>query len=72
MAHLGQPGLVPGYPGIDVVPPQLMLTQIRGVLDVYAAAGGAYTETVVAGAGHWPQIKRLDEVDDAVRSHRGL
>lgn len=72
MAHLGELGLIPGYPGTEVVPPQPMLTQTRSVLDAYVAAGGAYTETVVAGAGHSPHIERLDDVADAVRSHLGL
>lgn len=40
MAHLGQLGVVPGWPGADACPPQPMVGQTRAVLERYAAAGG--------------------------------
>jgi pimeloyl-ACP methyl ester carboxylesterase len=43
----GPLGLVPGYPGPEIYPPQPMLDQIRDVLDRYTAAGGAYDEVII-------------------------
>lgn len=53
---LGQCGVVPGWPGADVIPPQPMVSQTRYVLDKYAANGGSYTETVIPG-GHGCQLE---------------
>lgn len=47
---LGQCGFVPGWPGADVIPPQPMVSQTRYVLNMYAANGGTYQETVIPGA----------------------
>ena len=41
MGFLGSLGAVPGWPGAEQWPPQPMVAQTRGVLDGYAAAGGA-------------------------------
>ncbi len=60
--YLGQLGLVPGWPGIDAYPPQPMVTQLRHVLDQYAAAGGHYREVVLHGCGHSPHLERPGEV----------
>ena len=49
--YLGQTGMVPGWPGAEVIPPQLMVTQTREVLNRYIANGGNCTETVLSG-GH--------------------
>ena len=57
---LGQLGAVPGWPGAEEFPPQPMLAQIRGVLDSYAAGGGAYTEEVFPECGHSPHIEHPD------------
>lgn len=57
---LGAAGLIPGWPGMEVYPPQPMLGQTRSVLDRYTAAGGAYQEIVLADAGHGPYIDDLD------------
>jgi pimeloyl-ACP methyl ester carboxylesterase len=51
---LGAAGLVPGWPGPDVVPPQPMVSQIRAVLDDYRAAGGDVREEMFEGSGHAP------------------
>jgi hypothetical protein len=42
LAQLGALGVLPGYPGADVVPPQPMVSQTRSVLDGYTSAGGWY------------------------------
>ena len=57
---LGAMGLIPGWPGMDVYPPQPMLGQTRAVLDQYAAAGGVYQEIVIEDAGHAPYLDNLD------------
>lgn len=61
LAKLGELGVVPGWPGAEVCPPQPMVGQTRSVLDEYQAAGGHYTEFVVAGAGHSPHIEAEDK-----------
>ena len=53
-AVLGRIGVVPGWPGAQVYPPQPMLAQTRAVLETYASAGGSYREEVLPGAGHFP------------------
>jgi pimeloyl-ACP methyl ester carboxylesterase len=57
---LGQVGVIPGWPGEDVAPPQPMKVQTRAVLDRYRANGGAYREVALPEAGHAPH---LDEAD---------
>lgn len=44
LAHLGQLGAIPGWPGAEVLPPQPMDQQIRAVLDTYRAHGGLAEE----------------------------
>lgn len=51
---LGADGIVPGWPGQEIHPPQAMLTQTRQVLEAYAANGGAYREVVLEATGHFP------------------
>ena len=58
---LGKLGYVPGYPGEEVFPSQPMVSQMRAVLDRYAANGGRYTEVVVADCGHSPHIEKPEE-----------
>jgi pimeloyl-ACP methyl ester carboxylesterase len=70
LAHLGQLGAIPGWPGAETHPPQPMVTQTRAVLDRYAAAGGAYEEIVFPETGHSPHIERPAEFADAL--HKGL
>jgi len=55
---LGQLGAVPGWPGVEVFPPQPMWGQMRAVLDAYTASGGAYREVEFADTGHSPHIER--------------
>jgi pimeloyl-ACP methyl ester carboxylesterase len=59
--YLGQLGIVPGWPGVDVAPPQEMVSQTRDVLDAYTAAGGDVTEVTLEGAGHSPHLERPAE-----------
>ena len=66
---LGGMGLIPGYPGVEVYPPQPMLGQIRTMLDRYAAAGGTYTERMVADCGHVPFIEKPDEFNEMFHAH---
>lgn len=60
-AALGKLGVIPGWPGDAVCPPQPMLAQIRAVLDRYAANGGAYREHVFTDCGHAPLLEHADE-----------
>ncbi len=64
-ATLGALGLVPGWPGPAIYPPQPMLRQTRAVLEQYAAAGGWYRELVIDDAGHAPFIEKPDEFNAA-------
>jgi pimeloyl-ACP methyl ester carboxylesterase len=51
---LGAAGQVPGWPGMDTTPPQQMVTQIRGLLERYEAAGGRVRSELFTGSGHAP------------------
>jgi pimeloyl-ACP methyl ester carboxylesterase len=69
LAQLGVLGAVPGWPGVDVCPPQPMVAQTRAVLDRYAAAGGTYREVVLPGVGHSPHVERPQEFVVALLEH---
>jgi pimeloyl-ACP methyl ester carboxylesterase len=58
LGTLGRLGLVPGWPGADVFPPQPMVSQIRAVLDRYAGRGGRYQEIVLPDCGHSPHVEQ--------------
>ena len=66
-------GVIPGWPGEDVCPPQPMIAQIKHVLGNYAAAGGSVDEVVIADCGHTPFIEKAAEFNKAlqafIRSH---
>lgn len=66
LGNLGALGAVPGWPGEQVFPAQPMVGQMRAVLDRYQAAGGRYTEHVIAGCGHSPHLERPQEFHGAV------
>ncbi len=70
-ATLGQLGLVPGWPGADVCPPQPMIAQIRAVLDAYAVRHGRYVEYVLSECGHSPHIEKPGEFRDLLVAHLG-
>ncbi|MEU7813368.1 alpha/beta hydrolase [Pseudonocardia sp. NPDC049154] len=57
---LGASGVVPGWPGEEGFPAQPMVTQIREVLDAYAAAGGRVTVEIFEGSGHGPHVDAAD------------
>lgn len=62
LGFLGQVGAIPGWPGMDVFPPQPMKMQVRTVLEEYKANGGVYQEVMLADCGHSPHIEKQDEV----------
>ena len=57
-AYLGKLGIVPDWPGEGIYPPQPMVSQIRALLDEYAAGGGSYREEVFADCGHSPHLEK--------------
>lgn len=65
IGFLGQLGLIPGWPGADAFPPQPMVSQMRAVLDRYAANGGHYREVVLTECGHSPHIEKPTEFQAA-------
>jgi pimeloyl-ACP methyl ester carboxylesterase len=67
--YLGRLGLLPGWPGEEIYPPQPMLGQTRAVLEKYAAAGGRYEEVVIQDAAHIPFIEKPDEFNVAFHAH---
>ncbi len=69
LGYLGQLGAVPGWPGIEVFPPQPMVGQTRAVLDRYAASGGRYRELAIPDCGHSPHIEKPDVFLGALLDH---
>ena len=63
---LGAAGIVPGWPGADVFPPQQMVQQTRRVLDRYRDAGGRVQAEVLAGSGHGPFLDAPDRFRELV------
>ena len=61
----GQAGVVPGWPGAEVIPPQPMVAQTRAVLERYAANGGSVRETVLSG-GYGCHLESPEEFVSAV------
>lgn len=70
--YLGMIGLIPGWPGQDIFPPQPMVGQTRAVLDKYAAAGGSYQEVVIPDAGHLPYLEKPAEFNRVFHRHLGV
>jgi hypothetical protein len=54
--YLGKTGMVPHWPGEEVYPRTAMVSQIRALLEEYAAGGGSYREEIIVGCGHTPQV----------------
>jgi pimeloyl-ACP methyl ester carboxylesterase len=67
--YLGQIGVVPGWPGEEVAPPQPMVTQTRAVLARYTANGGSVTEVALPDAGHAPHLDEAAAFDAALAQH---
>jgi pimeloyl-ACP methyl ester carboxylesterase len=68
---LGQVGAIPGWPGAEAAPPQPMVSQMRDVLDAYAAAGGSYREVALPECGHSPHLEHEREFVDALVGQLG-
>jgi pimeloyl-ACP methyl ester carboxylesterase len=66
--YLGQLGIIPGWPGEDVAPPQPMVTQTRAVFEAYRSAGGDYIEVALANCGHSPQLEHPEAFDAALQA----
>ncbi|MGL4255193.1 MAG: alpha/beta fold hydrolase [Microbacterium sp.] len=64
--NLGKLGIVPGWPGDEVAPPQEMVSQTRDVLARYSAGGGEVTELGLEGVGHSPHLERPAEFRHAL------
>jgi pimeloyl-ACP methyl ester carboxylesterase len=67
--YLGRLGLLPGWPGEDVFPPQPMIDQTRAVLEKYTAAGGSYREYIIQDAGHLAYLEKPDEFNSVFHDH---
>ena len=67
---LGKAGVVPGWPGDEVAPPQPMVSQTRAVLGRYADAGGSVEEHAWEGVGHAPHLERAEEFASVVEAMR--
>jgi pimeloyl-ACP methyl ester carboxylesterase len=61
---LGKMGLVPGWPGDEVFPPQPMVSQTRAVLQSYADSGGSFAEHIISETAHAPHIEKPDEFNE--------
>jgi len=59
---LGQLGLVPGWPGAEIYPPQPMKSQLHALLEQYQANGGTYSEVALPNCGHSPHIEKQEDV----------
>ena len=68
LATFGKLGVVPGWPGDEICPPQPMIAQIRHVLAGYAAAGGSVEEVVIEDCGHTPFIEKAAEFNAALHA----
>ncbi|HEV8045626.1 MAG TPA: alpha/beta hydrolase [Rubrobacter sp.] len=64
--YLGQIGVVPGWPGEDVYPPQPMVSQTRAVLEAYVQNGGSYREEAIEDCGHAPHVEKPEEFRQAL------
>jgi pimeloyl-ACP methyl ester carboxylesterase len=69
MGTLGKLGVVPGWPGDEVHPPQPMVGQTRYVLEQYRANGGAVREEGIPGTGHSPHMEKPEGVKPLFHTH---
>jgi pimeloyl-ACP methyl ester carboxylesterase len=69
--QLGALGVIPGWPGADVAPPQPMIAQTRMVLDRYAERGGTYREVVLEECGHSPHLEHPERFLDELVAQLG-
>ncbi|WP_176451783.1 alpha/beta fold hydrolase [Enemella dayhoffiae] len=66
LATLGSLGVVPGWPGAEVMPSQPMEAQTRQVLEHYAAGGGQTREVVLEGEDHGMPLAAPDRVAEEI------
>jgi pimeloyl-ACP methyl ester carboxylesterase len=66
--NLGRIGAVPGWPGMEVFPPQPAVSQTRAVFD-RRRPRGVVREVVLAGVGHGPVIEAAGEVATLMLEH---
>jgi pimeloyl-ACP methyl ester carboxylesterase len=66
---LGKHGIIPGWPGEEVAPPQPMVAQTRAVLARYQANGGTVREVTIPGAGHSPHLDAPDTFNAELAGH---
>ncbi len=71
LATFGKLGVIPGWPGNDVCPPQPMIAQTRHVLENFAASGGSVQEVVIEDCGHTPFVEKADEFNRALHAFLG-
>jgi pimeloyl-ACP methyl ester carboxylesterase len=69
MGTLGKLGVVPGWPGDEVHPPQPMVGQTRYVLERYRANGGSFREEVIPDTGHSPHMEKPRIFDPLFHAH---
>ena len=69
MGTLGKLGLVPGYPGEDVYPPQPMIGQTRYFLEQLSKGGSSFREVVMENTGHTPFVERAAEFSQLLHDH---
>lgn len=60
LGALGAMGMIPGWPGAEAYPAQLMVSQIRDVLTTYAERGGQVRTELFEGSGHGPLYDAQD------------
>jgi pimeloyl-ACP methyl ester carboxylesterase len=63
LGNLGKLGVVPGWPGDAVFPPQPMVSQMRAVLRRADSDGATWREVVLPDCGHTPYIEKPQEFD---------
>lgn len=69
MGTLGKMGIIPGWPGDEVFPPQMMVTQIRTVLQRYADQGGNVQMEMFDGSGHGPPFDAAQRFGEVLFKH---
>lgn len=69
MGTLGKLGLIPGYPGEDIYPPQPMIAQTRYFLEELSKNGSSFSEVVLENTGHTPFIEKPEEFSELLHDH---
>lgn len=69
VAVLGRLGVLPGWPGEEIYPPQPMVGQIRRFLQRYAESGGRFREVELADCGHTPYLEKPEAFNSAFHAH---